>query len=289
MLDNAHQQNQSPFFQRLPAELRLIIYAFVFLKQTVHIMTHKGHVFYVADGFPNPVRDRPRELMGLLCKDMLYGVRPRNGLPCFYARRCHGFDILYTPCRYQPLAIGGLVRTCRLLYVESVSLLYTNMPFHFECTHSFNVFCNAISTNQQFTSPRLMFIRDIRISVPCLDIQCIRDTNAGLILLTEQAVRLKRFKLQVQQRCIDGDTRADIWYGERRRLLKKTLRILGSFRGLESFALDMKLSRNGRPALSGKKISGILRELVFQPKGSGIMTARQFHNHFKIGYQASMA
>lgn len=255
-------------------------------------MTHNRHEYYDTDGFPTSVRDGPRELTGLLCKDILYGVRPLNGMPCFYSRRCHGFDILYTPCRYQPLAIGGLVRTCRLLYVESVSLLYTNMPFHFECTHSFNVFCNTISANQQFTSPPLMFIRDIRISVPCLDFQCIRDTNAGLILLTEQAVSLKRFKLQVQRSHIGGDIRAAIWCEERRRLLKKILRILGSFRGLESFDLDMKLSRNDRPALSNKKISvitGILRELVFQPKGSGIMTARQFHNHFKIGYQASMA
>jgi hypothetical protein len=36
-------------------------------------------------------------------------------------------------------------------------------------------------------------------------------------------------------------------------------------------------------------IAGILRELVSQPKGSGVTTARQFHNHFKAKYQALMA
>jgi len=138
-----------------------------------------------------------------------------------------------------------------------------------------------------------MFIRDIRISVPGPDSQYIRDANAGLTLLTEQAVNLKIFELAVQLSCINGqDTQADIWCGERGRLLRKTLRILGSFRGLESFDLYLMLSVPWGNLLDGKEssvIARILRELVSQPKGSGTMTARQFHNHFKTRYQALMA
>ena len=232
--------------------------------------------------------------MGLLCKlereDVPYNPRY---VPCFYARRCHGADVFYPRCRYQPLAIGCLVRACRLLYVESVPLLYTNTSFVIDYIHNFNVFCKAISVNQQFAPPPLMFVRDIRISVTSPELRYIRDINAGLTLLTEQAVNLKRFELAVRESRVDGrDTRADIWYGERRPLLKETLRILGSFRGLEHFDLYFMLSTDGRRVRNRDEmlvIPDIFRELVSQPKGSGTMTARQFHNHFKIRYQALMA
>jgi hypothetical protein len=111
-------------------------------------------------------------------------------------------------------------------------------------------------------------------------------------MLTEQAVNLKRFELAVRHANIDNGTRASIWCGERKSLLKKTLRILGSFRGLESFDLYLMFSLHVRSLLNGKEVSviaRILRELVSQPKGSGAMTARQFHNHFKTRYLALMA
>ena len=298
MLDNAHQQNQSPFFQRLPAELRLIIYAFVFLSQTVHIVAvhitaHDRRDYYIIGDFPRSVERRWPGLMGLPCRlEDVLSNRPSWMPPCIHVARCYGDDFLEAPCRWQPLAIGASIRACRLLYIESVSLLYTNTFFAFNSAHSFNVFCKAISLNRQFAPPPLMFIRDIRICVFGPYRQCIRDTNAGLILLTEQAVNLKRFELAVRYGNIGYDTRASIWCGERKRLLKKTLRILGSFRGLESFNLWLMPSVHVRSLLNGNEVSviaRILRELVSQPKGSGAMTARQFHNHFKTRYLALMA
>jgi hypothetical protein len=244
MLNNAYQQNQSPFLQRLPAELRLIIYAFVFLSQTVHVMACGGRKYYTMRGLPIPVGGRLPELMGLPCKLELEDVSytPRVA-PCFNILRYYGIDIFVAPCGCKPLAIGGLVRACCLLYVELVPLLYANTSFAFDCTHNFNVFCKATSLNRQFAPPPLMFIRDIRISVPGPNPQDIRDINAGLTLLTEQAVNLKRFEVAVKHSGMDlRDTRADIWCGERRHLLEETLRNLGSFRGLESFDLYLMLS-----------------------------------------------
>jgi hypothetical protein len=166
------------------------------------------------------------------------------------------------------------------------------MSFTFNSTHSFNVFCEAISPDRRFAPPLLTFVRDIRISVPGPHLRCIREANAGLTLLTERAVNLKRFELAARQSSTRVlDTRADIWCGEARRLLKKTLRILGSFRGLESFDVYLMMSRGYKHLLNRNEtrvITRILRELVSQPKGSGVMTARQFHNHFKARYQALM-
>jgi hypothetical protein len=84
MLNNAYQQNQSPFLQRLPAELRLIIYAFVFLSQAVHIIARGGLEYYIMRGLPIPVGGRLPELMGLPCKLELEDVSytPRVA-PCF--------------------------------------------------------------------------------------------------------------------------------------------------------------------------------------------------------------
>jgi hypothetical protein len=262
MLDKADQQNQSPFFQRLPAELRLIIYAFYFPSQTVSIFERYGR-----DG-----QGRSLELRGWRWNQFLPGCPETHP--------------------YQPVAIGGLVRACRLLYFESVSLLYTNTSFNFGI-HLFNAFCEAISVNQQFTPAPLMFMRDIRIVVDCPGLQDIRDANAGLTLLVEQAANLRRFELKVREsRMSWEDTREGIWSGERRCLLKETLRILGSFRGLEFFKLGLMFSYDFGHILSDNEVdvvTSILRELVFQPKGSGAMTARQFHNDFKIRYLASMA
>jgi 2EXR family len=280
MLDSIYQQNQSPFFQRLPAELRLIIYAFVFPSQSVHIMI--------------TVRNRLPRLVRVLCKleaEMSYNSR-LNDVPCFYATRYNKTNTLRTPRHYQPLAIGGLVRACRLLRVESVPLLYTKTSFAFDCIHCFNAFCKAISVNQQLTSLPLMFIRDIRICIPSSDLFYRRNAHAGLILLTEQAVNLKRFELAVQDPHMRNQgERAHIWCGERGYLFKETLRILGRFRGLESFDLKLTLSPRFGDVLKSPKMSviaKILRELVSRPKGSGTMTARKFHNHFKIRYQALM-
>jgi hypothetical protein len=288
VLNRAYQQNQSPFFQCLPAELRLIIYAFVFRSQSVHIILYdKGGHNDNTRGLPTPARGRLPRLMGLLRK-----LEPKDVSYNPHATRRHGANISGT-CRYQQLAIGGLVRACRLLYVESVPLLYTNTTFAFSCTHCLNAFCKAISVNRQHAPPPLMFVRDIRVCASCWDLQDARDANVGLTLLTEQAVNLKGFELAVQDvHMRNQDYRAHIWCGGRADLLIETLRILGRFRGLESFDLYLTLSAFFGHVLSNNKMSRIakiLRELVFQPKGSGAMTARKFHNHFKIRYQALKA
>jgi hypothetical protein len=255
MLDKADQQNQSPFFQRLPVELRLIIYALVFPSQTVSIFDRDGR----------DARGRSPELRGFRWNQL--------------------------PSCYEPVANGCFVRACRLLFFESVSLLYTNTSFNFGI-HLFNAFCEPISVNQQFTPLRLMFIRDIRIVVDCPGLQDIRDANAGLTVLVEQAAYLRRFELVLREsRASWEDTREGIWSGERRCLLKETLRILGRFRGLEFFKLGLLFSYNFGHILSDNEvdvITSILRELVFQPRGSGAMAAQEFHDDFTVRYQRLM-
>jgi hypothetical protein len=116
---------------------------------------------------------------------------------------------------------------------------------------------------------------------------------SGLTLLTEHAVTLKRFDLRAQTDFVDEPVaQTDLWGGETNRLLKKVLRILGSFRGLETFKLFLPLSQRVGHLLDEKETSvaqTILRELVYLPEGSRAMTVWQFDNHFKTRYQALMA
>jgi hypothetical protein len=172
-----------------------------------------------------------------------------------------------------------------LAYAESVSLLYTNTSFVFNNPYTFNELCKAITTNQQFITSPLRFVRDMRI---CISLQHyprhIRNLYSGLTLLTEQAVTLKRFDVAVQTRCVNKPVaQADLWIRDTNRLLKETLRILGSFRGLETFNLFLPLSQHVGHLLGendGFVAQEILRELVYLPKGSRAMTVRQFDNHF---------
>jgi hypothetical protein len=282
VLDSADQQNQSPFFQRLPPELRLAMYTFILQSQNVHILIREGTTSVISPHFPSPVESRRLMLRAVPC------AKP-NHKSCFDVTKKHPN---FCPCP-KP-AIGGLFRACRLLYAESVSLLYTNTSFVFNHPRAFNELCKAITTNQQFTTSPLRFVRDMRIYVTLFSLQHypehIRDLNSGLTLLTEHAVTLKRFDLIVQTHFVV--TQADFWDGETNRLLKKTLRNLGSFRGLETFKLLLPLSQYVGHLLDENKTSvaqTILRELVYLPEGSRTMTVWQFDNHFKTRYQALMA
>ena len=106
-------------------------------------------------------------------------------------------------------------------------------------------------------------------------------------MLAEQAVSLKKLKLAVELTPCDWpEFRADSWRGENKDLVKKSLRIISSLRGLEIFNLSFKCF------LSEKEVSvieKILRELVSQPKGSRTMNTRQFNRHFRARYRALMA
>jgi hypothetical protein len=211
---------------------------------------------------------------------------------CFDAGKCHR-----SSCSCPKPAIGGLFRACRLLYAESVSLLYTNTSFVFNDPYIFDELCKAITTNQQFTTSPLRFVRDMRICTSLFSFRPypghIRKLYSGLTLLTEQAVALKRFDLKIRTPCDSRPVaQADLWSRETKHLLKETLRILGSFRGLEIFNLFLPLSQRVGHFLGendGFIAQKILRELVYLPEGSRAMTVRQFDNHFKTRYQALMA
>jgi hypothetical protein len=271
VLDSADQQNQSPFFQRLPTELRLAIYTFVFQSQKVLILVRSVTQTATSYVLPRHRRKQPAEAK---CCAMCYEM----------FRSC------------PKLAIGGLFRACRLLYAESVSLLYSNTSFVFRRPHYFNELCKAVTINQQFTISPLRFVRDMRISVPPVSLrhypEQIRNLYSGLTLLTEQAVTLKRFDLIQKHFVGEPVAQADLWSRETTRLLKEILRILGGFRGLERFNLVLPLFQHvgHLPGENeGFVAQEILRELVYLPKGSRAMTVRQFDNHFEARHQALVA
>lgn len=289
VLDNAYQQILSPFFQRLPAELRLVVYAFFFGSQTVQVLTPEGGgVFTPYGGFLKPALGSSPILVRLPC------LADLNDMHCFNAMRCHsanycfwnGMDTVRS-CFCRRPTIGGLLRACRLLYAESISVLYARTSFVIETTQLFGGIYKSTPLNQQFTTSPLRFVQDIQIRITYHYPYNRKDMYAGLTMLAEQAVSLKKLKLAVKLTQNDWPkSRADSWRGENKYLVKKSLRIIGSLRGLEIFNLSFECF------LSEKEVSvieKILRELVSQPKGSRTMTTRQFNRHFRTRYRALMA
>jgi hypothetical protein len=227
VLDNAHQQNQSPFFQRLPAELRLVVYAFVFGSPIFQVLTPEGGGVSIPLGFLQRARDKPGNLPILVRLPCLADL---NHVHYFNAMRCHSanhwFWKSYTKrsCFCRRPALGDLVRACRLLYAESISVLYARTSFVFENTQRFNHIFKSTPLNQQFMTSPLRFVQDIRISVTYDYPYSRKDMYAGFTVLVEQAVSLKKLKLAVElSRWSWPDSRADSWRGENKHLVKKKL------------------------------------------------------------------
>jgi hypothetical protein len=188
-------------------------------------------------------------------------------------------------CRCKPpLIMGSLVRGCRLFYAEIVPLLYGNKTFIFSDTDFFRQFCDELVTNKQFIPSPISFVQDVRFAwnflVPG---NIVSAMLTGLAILAEKAGSLKILEVPLSF-VLDDHTRPML-------LSKESLRRLGSFRGLEKF--DLPLEKPGAPfkeSVPKRKavIEEVLRELVYQPQGSGAMTGLQFDKHFRSRYSALM-
>jgi hypothetical protein len=288
VLDNAHQQTQSPFLQRLPAELRLLIYAFVFENQIAQILTDDGSASVRKLPAPSSL-PKQSNMAALPCKAM------SQKLPCSSATECHSThystwnksNTQHLCCLCQPMGLGGLLRTCRLLYAEAMSPLYSKTSFIFDSITAFRKFYDNISANQQFTCSPLTFVQDIRFGFPWPEFYIPDEMDAlhsGLALLAEQAVNLKRLDINFRPKFY--------WTPENKLLSRKALRLLNRFRGLEKFNIFLSLAKWFRDPVYVKErasIEKIVRELVCQPRGSSIMTSRQFKSHFETRYWTLMA
>ncbi|KAF2802853.1 uncharacterized protein BDZ99DRAFT_468547 [Mytilinidion resinicola] len=129
------QRQTGPLFSRLPAELRIMIFSYVFHdpNDVVHVLWMRKSLAHIRCQIPehahgrNIGRDISRE-----CVD--YACGPSDGL-------------------YHPLHYGwkgtsrteiALLQTCRQVYGEAINLLYSTATFDFTSARSFMYFERAI-------------------------------------------------------------------------------------------------------------------------------------------------
>jgi hypothetical protein len=133
VLDNANPQIGSPFFRRLPAEIRRLVYSFVVPSQVIHLR----HGFESVTGWPCYCRQ------GEVCDN-----------PVFYPSRSE---------ESGHLGILGFPLTCRLSYAEAVPVFYHQICFLFLYTRTLKLFCDSLLKYRIFSHGALQSLRSIQI------------------------------------------------------------------------------------------------------------------------------
>lgn len=275
VLDNAHPQTHSSFLQRIPAEVRNMVYGLALQVST--------QVIHVTDSWE---WDRDNTIAALPCKGTA-GDFPCSGLlKCDNAQssmRDLSGEMRYECCWWKVL---GLIHTCRLLYSEVMPLMYSSRTFMFNSSAILGQFCDTIHLNQQFTQSPMKLIKDIRLSYPRIHFYD-RLNNASdaalcntLMMLSVEAVGLKKLVIESDE---EGDIDPLPW---------DILEALSSFRGLRLFNLIMTKIRVYPPWLdevyeeNRSKTEEVLRCLVYKPRGVSGMDDVDFDDYFTAKYRA---
>ncbi|CDM35310.1 hypothetical protein DTO013E5_6739 [Penicillium roqueforti] len=156
------QQAQSPLFECLPTEVRLLIWEHYLCSRMLHIIRPDQHKWK---------RSR-KEIVGILCSE------PRNFCPCSHhcwgllARRPGGNCI--TPMNYgsyyhensewkfdtRRADFVPLLQTCRRLYSEVIDMIFQKNTFLFNHTDT------IIDFSRTLLPQRLSMIRTLQLSFP---------------------------------------------------------------------------------------------------------------------------
>lgn len=133
-------QTQSPFLSKLPPEVRLIIYNYVFGDQAVHLVQLKGKIRHVR------------------CQNQSSSILSnRSCCPVSTARwrahdardEAHAQSLLY-PHTHAALPESlsnsslSLLRTCRAIYAEAADIPYDNIAFDVDDLHTFIAFSLSV-------------------------------------------------------------------------------------------------------------------------------------------------
>ncbi|RMJ28030.1 hypothetical protein PHISP_01058 [Aspergillus sp. HF37] len=144
-------QSDSMFFQKLPAEIRLMIYRYAFGEETVHLVQLKGKIRHVRCGKSSSSLDSNRHC----CPTTPARWRVSDGrIPG------HSDRLLYphTHDRLPELlsdSSPALLRTCRAIYAEAADIPYTNPVFDVDDLHTFIAFSQSICPQRLQSIKRL--------------------------------------------------------------------------------------------------------------------------------------
>lgn len=261
VLQMAHPQLQSSFFQRLPQEVRQFVYVFALQSESRAVHLRMEQFLYHVNG-GNFLPAKPSKLSSLSCKANI------EDAPCINFQDCHSKNCEvrvtgYNHCECRSLALLGLSRACRQMYAETVSVLYGQRLFNFQEVAAVERFCNNLLTHQQFTQSPLKFVQDVHFAFVYVERPSHSSINqttcAALRYLAGEATSLRSFSMILH-------SRYPCKRGAKWPLSRDTLKALGTFRGLQVFEIDLLGACQAHPRMKEHAVMvDALRELVYQP------------------------
>lgn len=144
-------QSDCMFFQKLPAEIRLMIYNYVFGDETVHLVQLKGKIRHVRCQHQDSSLDSNRHC----CPVTPARWRVSDGRVAGHSDR-----VLY-PHTHALLpdllsnSSPSLLRTCRAIYAEAADIPYQNSVFDVDDLHTFIAFSLSICPQRLQSIKRL--------------------------------------------------------------------------------------------------------------------------------------
>jgi hypothetical protein len=146
-------QTESLFLNRLPMEIRLMIYNYVVGDGAVHLVHIENRIRHVRCEERYPSLQRHRHSC---CPETVARWRGVNG----WAGRGHRDHLLYPHTHTQlPENLSdsslSLIRTCRQIYAEAIDIPYSSLVFDVDDLHTWIYFCRNICPERLATIKRL--------------------------------------------------------------------------------------------------------------------------------------
>lgn len=144
-------QSDSPFFQKLPAEIRLMIYNYAFGDETIHLVQLKGKIRHVRCQHTSSSLENNRHC----CPITPARWRVNDGRVAGHTDRLlypHTHALLPEMLSHSSLS---LLRTCRAMYTEAADIPYRNAVFDVDDLHTFIAFSLTICPDRLQAIKRL--------------------------------------------------------------------------------------------------------------------------------------
>ena len=256
VLDNANHQLRSPFFTRLPGEIRRLVYSFVAPSQVIHVNHSFPEVLLIA-------ASSCCWKQGDVCHNL--GVDPDGTRAC------------------DKLGILGLPMACRLTYAECIPVFYHQICFLFTHLHPWRLFCDNLLKFQMFTPGALQSLRSVQIDFRVLGRATFTTQDeailcASLEMLIQQAPNLENLYVHIAPRS-----------GNSARLQPLTLnlfRALSRVRGLRQFDFGVQHPLHRIP-MQRLSFHGAGQKKLFQEKVTNLKKTLDSWVHEPRGLQTA--
>ncbi|CRG85231.1 hypothetical protein PISL3812_02343 [Talaromyces islandicus] len=156
-------QPESNFLQRLPPEIRLMIYEYVFGDEAVHLVQLRGKIRHVRCHHPSASIASHRACCPETPARWRSSTSSSSSRSTAGSGRGSGFSdnsMLYPhthsalPSKLSNSSLS-LLRTCRAIYLEAANIPYTDLVYDVDDLHTFIAFSFAISPDRLRSIKRL--------------------------------------------------------------------------------------------------------------------------------------